>query len=252
MARFRNRDSIFDKLYGVLNKNQSSLPSVTIPQLKKKCREYGIPFLHNWKKADFIAALRPTEFVQKWIPQQTFSSKYLICTQCWLTQPYAIDCNGNALCFACSIKLDVEFRKLTEQESAEMDAYYNLFWRNKILEFKNTNQCVVPLKHTDWFSISAPLNKILEKHLRDVRDSYEYEYDDTFSQDYRDYSIVNGSFQPDFDQTLGDLLTTIYGDVCFPEIPSLLSMSQNIVRKYCDRRMLLKHNILPTSLLKDL
>lgn len=220
----------------------------TIPQLKEKCREYGIKFSHKWKKADYIAALKPTEFVQQWVPQVTFSNKFTTCSQCNLMQPSAVDKKGNALCFSC---VGVKHRVLTKQELDDMGEFYNAFWQNQILEFKNM-ECTVTLEKEHWFSISAPLKLILNHHLKDLRNSYYYEWDTSFSTDYRDYSLVNFPGQLNFDQTLGEILTLVSGCVRFPKVPTLDSMAQNVVRKFYNKGNLFNHKILPTTILESL
>lgn len=224
--------------------------NLTVPQLKERCHDAGIPYSYKWKKADFVAALSQMES-KKLVSQPTFSNKYSTCDKCHLMQPFAVDYDGNALCGECAIGVD--YQKLTDQEIADSNAYCDIFWNNQKLLFENTAGCVIPLEQTDWYSLDAPLNKIFEKHLKELRISYEYEWDETFSTNYKDYVLVGTTTPLNFDQTLGDLLASVSGGILrYPEIPSLLILAQNAVRKTYDKAQLMKHKILPGELMKEL
>lgn len=225
-----------------------ALTQLTVPRLKERCRELGIRFTSKWKKVDFVSALYPTEFKQQWVPQATFSNKYIICNRCQLMQPFAVDNNDNALCVKCSV--GVNHRVFTTQETNDLNAYYDIFWNKQVILLENTAGCVVSLKQSDWFSLDATLKKILEYRLPKIRYSYQYEFDLDFTVDYKDYKIVNKPDDLDFNQTLGELLYK--RGVHFPSVPSLLDMTQNIVREHYDKGKLMKYKILPPKILRDL
>jgi len=186
--------------------------------------------------------LNPCKLIRTYGPQKSYCDPdVLTCSKCGINMSFAIE-NNIPVCYwhvsAISI-IDPVF-----VESARN--YNNIPWKNnEKIPLTNGNGCTIFIEKSDEFSIKANIGDVLTKHLSVLKNYWTYMFDTKFTTNPTDYVH-------DCTLTLEKVLEHAFGVAERPIVPSLYELTRSIVGLNFCKRSLLRHKILPPTVLSDI